>query len=304
MDKVVIDVVKEAPTSLNLYQDGQADDVPLSGELAMQMKDDPDYMILEAASTFYLEMNQRDKDSVYNNVNLRKAFAYAIDRESLVTQILANGSTSAEGLVPKGLTNNPDTNEDFAEEAGNPIVYDVDKAKEYWEKAKKELGIDSLDMDFLVDDSDGGKKLGEYLQGSLGETLEGLKVTVSPVPFSVRLDRTEKGDFEVALGAWGADYADPSSFLDLFVTGNSYNRGRYSNTKYDELIKSASTTNANNPAARWKDLLDAEKLIMDDMGIVPIYQKAEAHLRTPKAKDIFYHSTGAKYDFKWAYMED
>lgn len=304
LDKVVIDVVKEAPTSLNLYQDGQADDVPLSGELAMQMKDDPDYMILEAASTFYLEMNQRDKDSVYNNVNLRKAFAYAIDRESLVTQILANGSTSAEGLVPKGLTNNPDTNEDFAEEAGNPIVYDVDKAKEYWEKAKKELGIDSLDMDFLVDDSDGGKKLGEYLQGSLGETLEGLKVTVSPVPFSVRLDRTEKGDFEVALGAWGADYADPSSFLDLFVTGNSYNRGRYSNTKYDALIKSASTTNANDPAARWKDLLDAEKIIMDDMGIVPIYQKAEAHLRTPKAKDIFYHSTGAKYDFKWAYMED
>lgn len=304
LDKVVVDVVKEAPTSLNLYQDGQTDDTPLTGELALQMKDDPDYLVLEDASTFYLEMNQRDADSPYHNINLRKALAYAVDRESLVTQILANGSTVAEGLVPKGLSNNPDSNEDFAEEAGNPISFDEDKAKEYWEKAKKELKIDSLTMDLLVDDTDGSKKMAEFLQGSLGDTLDGLKVTVSPVPFSVRLDRTSKGDFEVAVGGWGADYADPSSFLDLFVTGNSYNRGRYSNKEYDKLIESASSTNANDPEARWQDLLDAEKIIMDDMGIVPIYQKAEAHLRSPKIKDMFYHSTGAKYDFKWAYMAE
>ncbi|MTD41888.1 peptide ABC transporter substrate-binding protein [Erwinia sp. CPCC 100877] len=304
LDKVAVDVVKEAPTSLNLFQDGQADEVPLSGELAQQMKNDPNYIILKGASTFYFEPNQRDENSPYRNVNLRKALSYAIDRKALVEQILANGSTVPTGLVPEGLAADPKNDEDFAKESGNEVVYDVAKAKESWEKAKKELGVTTLTADLLIDDTDNAKKMAEYLQGSLSETLDGLKVTVSAVPFSVRLDRSNKGDFEIAVSAWGADYADPSSFLDLFTTGNSYNRGRYSNPAYDKLVESAATTNANNAEARWQDMLDAEKVIMDDMGIIPLYQKAEAHLRSDKVKDVVYHSTGAKYDFKWTYIED
>lgn len=304
LDKVTIDVVKEAPTSLNLFQDGQADDVPLSGELAQQMKSDPNFITLKAASTFYLEPNQIEENSPYRNANLRKALSYAIDRKALVDQILANGSTVPEGLVPAGLAADPKTDEDFAKESGNDIVYDVDKAKESWKKAKDELGISTLSVDLLIDDTDNAKKMAEYLQGSLSETLDGLKVSVSPVPFSVRLDRSNKGDFEIAVSAWGADYADPSSFLDLFVTGNAYNRGHYSNPEYDKLVNSAGTTNANNPEARWQDLLNAEKTIMDDKGVIPLYQKAEARLRSEKIKDVVYHSTGAKYDFKWAYIEE
>ncbi|MGC3657842.1 hypothetical protein ACPTG7_14235 [Enterococcus faecalis] len=52
---------------------------------------------------------------------------------------------------------------------------------------------------------------------------------MSPLPFSVRIDRGSRGDFERILGGWAADYADPSSFLHLFVTGNYYNRGRFLN---------------------------------------------------------------------------
>ncbi|MFK4568273.1 peptide ABC transporter substrate-binding protein [Enterococcus sp. UD-01] len=304
LDKVAIDVVKEAPTSLNLFQDGQADEVPLSGELAQQMKNDPDYIILKGASTFYFEPNQREENSPYRNANLRKALSYAIDRKALVEQILANGSTVPTGLVPEGLAADPKNDEDFAKESGNEVVYDVAKAKEAWKKAKQELGITTLTADLLIDDTDNAKKMAEYLQGSLSDTLDGLKVTVSPVPFSVRLDRSNKGDFDIAVSAWGADYADPSSFLDLFTTDNSYNRGRYSNPEYDKLVESAATTNANNAEARWQDMLDAEKVIMDDMGVIPLYQKAEAHLRSDKVKDVVYHSTGAKYDFKWTYIED
>lgn len=201
------------------------------------------------------------------------------------------------------MATNPDSDEDFAKEAGDAVVYDVDKAKEAWKQAKEELGISTLSVDLLVDDTDNAKKMAEYLQGTLSETLEGLKVTVSPVPFSVRLDRSNKGDFQIAISAWGADYADPSSFLDLFTTDNSYNRGHYSNAKYDELVNRAATTDANHPEARWTDLLDAEKVIMDDMGVIPLYQKSEARLRSEKVKDVVYHSTGAKYDFKWTYME-
>ncbi|MDU1041289.1 MAG: peptide ABC transporter substrate-binding protein, partial [Enterococcus faecalis] len=57
------------------------------------------------------------------------------------------------------------------------------------------------------------------------------------------------------------------------------------------------------PEKRWEDLINAEKTVIADMGVVPIYQKAESHLRSPNVKEIIYHPTGAKYDFKWAYKE-
>ncbi len=108
---------------------------------------------------------------------------------------------------------------------------------EYWNKAKQELGVSNLTVDLMVDDSEGAKKMGEYLQGSLSDTLEGLKVTVTPVPMAVRLDRTLKGDFQIAVRGWSADYSDPINFLDLLESSTSNNRGRYSNPEYDKFIR-------------------------------------------------------------------
>lgn len=73
-------------------------------------------------------------------------------------------------------------------------------------------------MDILSSDADSSKKTVEFVQGSIQDALDGVKVTVSPVPFSVRLDRSNKGDFDAVIGGWSADYADPSSFLDLFAS--------------------------------------------------------------------------------------
>ncbi len=69
------------------------------------------------------------------------------------------------------------------------------KQKNIGQKAKKELGITTLKMDIVADDVDSTKKLAEYIQGTLKDTLEGIDVTVSPVPFSVRIDRGSRGDF-------------------------------------------------------------------------------------------------------------
>jgi oligopeptide transport system substrate-binding protein len=304
LDEVQVNVVKEAPTSYNLFQDGQADDVQLTGELAQQAANDPQLVIQKEATTQYMELNQMDENSPYRNANLRKAISYSIDRKSLVENILGDGSVEPKGLVPADMSKDPDGKEDFTEAAGDKIVYDKEKAKEYWEKAKKELNIKSLDIDILSSDADSSKKTVEYIQSAIQDTLDGTKVTVSPVPFSVRLDRSNKGDFELAIGGWGADYVDPSSFLDLFQTGVSYNRGRYSNAEYDKLVKAAGTTNANDPEKRWENMVDAEKVIMGDMGVIPIYQKAEAHLRAEKVKDVGFHPAGAQYDYKWTYISE
>ncbi|MFS1020668.1 peptide ABC transporter substrate-binding protein [Enterococcus casseliflavus] len=304
LDTINVSVVKESSTSLNLFQDGQADDVILTGELAQQMANDEAFVSEPLARTSYIELNQREEDSPFRNEDLRKAISYAIDRDALVTSILGDGSLASTGLIPKGMTFNPTDNTDFVDEAESVIEYDQEKAKEHWEKAKEALGIDSLSFEILASDTDSTKKAIEYIQSAIQDTLDGVTVSLSPVPFSVRLDRSNSGDFDVVMGGWGADYADASSFTDLFVTDNSYNRGRWTSEAYDAAVKSSATTNAGNPDARWQDLLDAEKIIMDQQGVIPVYQNVEAHLRAPKVKGVVSHGAGAQYDYKWAVIEE
>lgn len=304
LDRVNVSVVKEASTALNLFQDGQADDVKLDGELAQQMANDPEYVSQPEASTFYLEMNQEDEDSPYRNENLRKAISYSIDREALVNSILADGSLAPVGLVPEDMSTSPDGNSEFTEDAGDQLEFDEDKAQEYWEKAKEELDIDSLDVDLLSDDTDKSKKSQEFIQESIESNLDGVNINLNSVPFSVRLDRSNEGDFDLTIGGWGADYADPSSFLDLFQTGNSYNRGHWSNDEYDEQIDQATNENANDSEARWDNLVEAEKIIMGEQGVVPLYQKATAHMRADKVNGLVAHPAGAQYDFKWITIEE
>jgi len=304
LDTINVSVVKESSTSLNLFQDGQADDVILTGELAQQMANDEAFVSEPLARTSYIELNQREEDSPFRNEDLRKAISYVIDRDALVTSILGDGSLASTGLIPKGMTFNPTDNTDFVDEAESVIEYDQEKAKEHWEKAKEALGIDSLSFEILASDTDSTKKAIEYIQSAIQDTLDGVKVSLSPVPFSVRLDRSNSGDFDVVMGGWGADYADASSFTDLFVTDNSYNRGRWTSEAYDAAVKSSATTNAGNPDARWQDLLDAEKIIMDQQGVIPVYQNVEAHLRAPKVKGVVSHGAGAQYDYKWAVIEE
>lgn len=304
LSEIKVSVVKESSTALNLFKDGQADDVILSGELAQQNANDPAYTSVKEARTSYIELNQREADSPFKNVNLRKAISYSINRDALVKQVLGDGSVVSTGLIPADMSKNPETNEDFAKEAGKLVSYDKDKAKEYWEKAKKELGIDSLEFNLMASDDDASKKVIEYIQNSIQENLDGVKVKPTPVPFSVRLDRSSSGDFDTVLGGWAADYADPSSFTDLFVAGNSYNRGQWSNADYDKVVDDSGNKDAGDEQARWADLQEATKIMSDDMGVIPVYQKAEGHLVNEKIKGIVHHAAGASWDYKWTYVEE
>ena len=304
LSEIKVSVVKESSTALNLFKDGQADDVILSGELAQQNANDPAYTSVKEARTSYIELNQREADSPFKNVNLRKAISYSINRDALVKQVLGDGSVVSTGLIPADMSKNPETNEDFAKEAGKLVSYDKDKAKEYWEKAKKELGIDSLEFNLMASDDDASKKVIEYIQNSIQENLDGVKVKPTPVPFSVRLDRSSSGDFDTVLGGWAADYADPSSFTDLYVAGNSYNRGQWSNADYDKVVDDSGNKDAGDEQARWADLQEATKIMADDMGVIPVYQKAEGHLVNEKIKGIVHHAAGASWDYKWTYVEE
>ncbi|MGX4645387.1 peptide ABC transporter substrate-binding protein [Holzapfeliella sp. JNUCC 80] len=302
VDKIDVNVVKESSTSLNLFNSNQADDIVLTGELAQQNRNDSQFKAVADARTSYLEYNQRDANSKFKNENLRKAIGYSIDRTALTNSILGDGSQPSTGLVPKGTMTSPD-GKDFSDAASAGVSYDAAKAKEYWEKAKQELGITSLDFSILASDSDSSKKVLEYLQNTIQSNLDGVKVSLNPVPFSVRLDRSKSGNFDVVLTGWGADYLDASSFTDLFVTGNSYNRGQWSNAEYDNLINSSKTTNVNDATKRFEDLVNADKLLSNTQGVTPLYQGVEAHMVNSRVKNYVSHPAGAKFDYKWLEVE-
>ncbi|MEJ6347669.1 peptide ABC transporter substrate-binding protein [Holzapfeliella sp. He02] len=303
VENINVNVVKEASTSLNLFNDGQADDVILTGELAQQNRNNPAFTAVPQASTNYLEFNQRKEDSPFKNENLRKAISYSIDRDALTSSILGDGSMASTGLVPKTTMTSPD-GKDFTAAAGKLVSFDAQKAKEYWNKAKQELNISSLNFSILASDTDSSKKVIEYLQSAIQSNLDGVKVSLTPVPFSVRLDRSTSGNFDVLLSGWGADYLDASSFTDLFVSGNSYNRGQYSNAEYDNYVNAASGQDARNADKRFEDLVNADKVLMNAQGVAPLFQKAEAHMINSKVKNLVSHPAGAQFDYKWVEIQN
>ena len=305
MKEVQATVVKEASTALNLYEDGQLDDVIITGELAKQYANDPGFVGDKDGRVVYLDTNKKSKKIGFDNVNLRKALFYSVDNETIVNTVLGDGSTAVNGIVPSSLAVNPETGKDFVEESGKYKTFDEKKAKEYLEKAKKELNQETFSFDILTDDNDSTKKLAEYLQGSFKEVL-GIETTVTAVTKPIRLDRTAvgKSDFDMVVTAWGADYTDVISFLDLFVTGNAYNRGLYSNPEYDKLIEAARTTNATDANARWENYLAADKILEEDAAVIPVFQVVEAHLRNPKMTGYVNHSAGAPYEYKYLEMTE
>lgn len=304
INEIQATVVKEASTALNLYEDGQLDDVIISGELAKQYAENESFVGDKDGRVVYLETNKDSKKVPFDNLNFRKALFYAVDNETIVNTVLGDGSQPVNGIIPSSLSVNPETGKDFVEESGGYKTFDEKKAKEYLEKAKKETGKDNFSFDILTDDNDSTKKLAEYLQGAYKEVL-GIETTVTPVTKPIRLERSSNGDFDFVVTAWGADYTDVSSFLDLFVTGNAYNRGGYSNESYDKLINEARTTNAVKEKERWQNYLDAEKILLEeDAAIIPVYQVVEAHLRNPKMSGYISHSAGASYEYKYLEMKE
>ncbi|MGO5156215.1 peptide ABC transporter substrate-binding protein [Ligilactobacillus ruminis] len=300
LDAINFKVNKSNSTSYNLYQSGKLDATSLSAEQAKQLKGQSGYTVRRSASTFYFQYNQTKPE--FQNKKIRQAISMVINRKEFVNKVLGNGSIPAKGLVPTGLATR--NGKDFADASyvKEGVTLDVAKAKKLWAEGLKEIGKDSLTFGLLSDDTDGAKKTTEFIQSAIESNLKGAKVECANVPFKTRLNRTNQGQFDVVISAWGADFADPISFLDMFTANNSYNAGKWKNAQYDNLIEASKTTDAGNAGKRWDDLVNAEKILIRDQGVSPLYQQATAWMVKPKVKGVIYNSAGANYNFKNAYV--
>ena len=294
VDKIVFRYLQDTQSAMLDYQSGNLDVVKLQGDQVDQYSGTEGFTNRMTGYLWYLSIDfntsVHPENSQFANVNLRKAMSLAIDRDTIATNVLKDGSIGADGLIPKDLATGP-SGEDFREENGKLTEYNLDQAKEYYAKALEELGTDTVSFELLYEDSEASKAVAEYIQSNLKAI--GMDVTLNSKPKKTRLQLMNDKDYNVALTRWGPDYADPETYFDLFTTDNTANNsGSYSNADYDALVKAAgSGEDATDSAKRWQDYLDAEKIIVqDDPGVIPVYQNGGAMMINPKVTGIEFHS--------------
>ncbi|GEN95245.1 peptide ABC transporter substrate-binding protein [Pediococcus ethanolidurans] len=303
LTKINDQVVKDTETGLNQFQGKQVDQTAISGTQVANLKNSKSFFLGREARNAYLEYNYK-KIKAFRNLNIRQAMSLAINRKQLVTKVLADGSTTPKGFVTDGLASNPKTGEDFAKEAyngGTGVTYNLKEAKKLWAKGLKQEGKKSVTYNLMSDDTDVGKKTTEFLQTQL-EKLPGLKINVENIPYKTRLARSAKGQFQLVVTLWGADFSDPISDLGLFTSTNSFNNGKWGNKEYDKLIDAANNGDANNTEKRWEDMVKAEKLLMSQQANAPLYNGVAPQLINTKVKGYVYNTAGVPWNWKGMYV--
>lgn len=300
LDGLNYQVLKDSQQSLMAYQNGSLDIVKLSGDQVDQVKDDPEFRSIGAGYLWYISPMLQKVDDL-KNLNLRKALSYAVNRESIVKNVVKDGSMAAYTPVPAEFAYNAEGKDFITTQKEFPELCDSDlaKATEYYNAAKKELGKDSFTFEMIVDDTTVQQNVAAVVKEQLEKALPGLTVNLRVEPKKQRVFDMQDGNFEFALTRWGPDYADPMTYLGMWVTNNSNNYGLWSNPAYDALIESCVTGKyAQKPAERWETLKAAEKLVLEDAVIIPLYQQADACMVKSNVKGIEFHPVALNRVYK------
>lgn len=225
-------------------------------------------------------------EQLLKNKNARVAIAKSFDKSFIQDSILANGSLAIDYLVPKNFSVDADGVDFRTKYPEGFLHYNAEEALEAWNKAKEEIGFDTATIELLTSDNDVSKKMAEYLQGQMMTNLPGLKVELNIQPFKQRLALTKSGQFQIVMAGWGPDFADSMTFLDMWENTSTYNEGRYMNDEYSKTIIDAKKGElANKVAERTAALQEAEKILLEDGAIIPLYQRGSAYLWQPYFKD-------------------
>ena len=310
LNKINYQVVKSNNTGYQMYQQGKLDLTPLSSEQVKNLKSNQDFTQYPYSLVRFLLYNFKDKNQInraaLNNKNIRLALSLSIDRDVVTKKVLGNGSTLPTGFVANDLASNPKTGIDFAKEQAvkNTVDYNPALAKKYWQKGLQEIGQKSLTFDVLSsNDEADSDQLTQYLQSQWTKELKGIKINITNIPDKSTTSRAQQGNFDIYLSHWGGDFNDPMTFMQIPMTGTSYNYGKWSNSEYDNLVKKAGNQDANNPDTRWNDLISAAKIVNSNQAITPIYQQTTAYLQNKRVHGIIHNTAGTQWSYKYAYVD-
>jgi len=300
LQKVNFVMLKDTNSAMNLYESGQVDMVALVREQIETYKDSPELRSeIKPVSTF-LPFNQRTK--ALTSKKVRQALTYGVDAQALVDVVLGNGSVPANSLTPKGTRDG--AGGDFSDKAGDLIHRKVNagKAKQLFEEGLKEVGVTGpLKLRYLTDDGTTGKKMAEFLKSQWEKNL-GVEIEIEAVPFKNRIQKLLTGDYDIGTVAWNPNYNDPTAFLGLWTSTGTYNGViQWKNAEYDQAVNAADRES--DPQKRVQHLLQAEKIIMDELPVSPLYWLGTKRLQKAYVKDLVLPPIGIDFELKWTYIQ-
>ncbi|GEO69743.1 peptide ABC transporter substrate-binding protein [Levilactobacillus acidifarinae] len=310
LHKINYQVVTNQQTGLGLYQNKKLDLAQLTNEQVKNYKNDSEFKEYPYSIMIHLKYNFKDTDATkqaaLSNRNLRQAIALSINRQQLTKKVLGDGSVTPTGFVTSGLAKDPKTGKDFATQQAvkNTTTYNPTLAKQKWQQALKQLGTKEVKLSVLAGNDDPmASTVTQYLKGQLEKTLPGFKLNIQNVPAQVAQQRSQSGDFDIYLSHWGADFNDPISFMQIPLSSNSLNYGKWSNKTYDKLIAKAQNQDAATPEKRWQDLVQGAKLLNKEQSFTPLYQADYAYLQRSTVKGVIHNTAGTQWSYKYAYIK-
>lgn len=277
--KVKLAMIADDNTRLNAFRTGQIDVGNLYGTQIEQLKtEDPSavesYM---DGNSWFMAFNTQAE--VFSNANMRKAFSYSLDVPALLDNVIKDGSIVADGLVSPPIAGSGDKS--YSEARGSLYAFDITKAKQYLETGLSELGLSAgdLKLQLLSGDTTFSQTQSAYLQEQWRKNL-GIEVEIRTLPWAAQVEAQYSGDFDMVCTGWGVSVNDPTTFLDLFTSNQENNPSFYSNAEYDKLIDDA---NQETDLVKRQDLLvKAEKVLIDDMAIGPMYFTSTTYMKSAK----------------------
>ncbi|MEZ8307082.1 ABC transporter substrate-binding protein [Vibrio splendidus] len=275
LNKVTFLPIENQVAEMNRFLSGEIDftnELPTEHFKRLKKEYAEDVSVAGNLCTYYYIFNT--KKAPFDDVRVRKAISYAIDRNIVSDAILAQGQKPAYFLTPEITAGfNPEL-----------PAYGKMSQKERNEEAARLLeeagyGKDNpLNFNLLYNTSENHKKIAVAL-GSMWKKTLGLKVTLENQEWKTYLSSKDSGDFEVARAGWCGDYNEASSFLTLMKSNNTTGGVHYDSAEYDQIIdKALNSTSAEEREALY---LEAEALMAKDTPIAPIYQYVKSRLLNP-----------------------
>lgn len=261
-----IDVLPAARpnTAFNLYATGAADLMLDKGlaptPLLEELRKRPDFHSAPFLATYFIRFNATR--APFTDIRVRRAISLVVDRRELVEKITRGGEPVAESFVPPGTGGgyvpppgagrDPETARKLLSEAGFPGGVGFPVVRYLYK------GDSDLDRDIAVE-----------IQGALQREL-GIQMLLQPQEWTVYLALQGALDYDLCRSSWVADYNDPNTFLNMFVTGDGNNRTGWSQPAYDALIASAAAEPE--PARRFEFFQKAERiLVVEEAAVCPLY---------------------------------
>lgn len=306
-DKLTFLLLEDSSASYTAYTGGTAQlikDVPTE-EIPTLKKDKKDeFNVDPILGTYYLSMNLNK--APFNNKNVRKALSLAIDRDYVANTVMQGTYTPAYNYVGTGVDDvDPGKFLENSKAANGGKTYISEDYKANLEEAKKALaeagypeGKGFPTITYSTNDAGYHKALAEYLQQVYKDL--GITMNIDIVDWSSFTPKRRAGEYEMARNGWVMDYNDASNMIELFYSSNGNNDGKYNNPAFDKALNDSKVADK---AAHFTALHEAEKIVSEDYGFIPVAYYNDFWLQSTSLKGTWHSPYGYWY-LQYAYLAD